>query len=242
VASPDSAARLEGEIELALAVGGRPFEVIAGAPAARYGARITFRPSGDPCQLAAAFGLERHPWGVPSWIGVRVLAAGVRRKAYHKLNRLDDRFALPTNLPDDFYPVMASLDGDATEVYLRARSPRPWDSFAAICTAPLGGSKVSFAPRPRPAAHAFCLSFRWCNELLTAVSLYADYHALPDEQTTRAAWIAGMTESDAYAYEMALIGVRSLGQLRRGASHAMLAWTLEDNGDWHRAVSLRMPD
>ncbi len=227
---------------MALAAGGRPFEVIAGTPNIRYGARITFSPAaGDPRQLAAAFGLERHPWGIPAWIGIRVLQTGARAKAYHKFTRLDDRFALPANFPADFYPVMASLDGDATEVYLRARSPRPWDSFAAVCTAPLGGGEFDFAPRPRSAPHAFCLSLRWCRKRLTAISLYADYHALPDEQSTRSAWIAGMTESDARAYEMALIGVRSLGRLRRGAWHAMLAWTLEDNGDWHRSASLRVP-
>jgi hypothetical protein len=232
---------LQSKIKSALAASGRPFEVIVGAPASRYGARLTFRPVGDPLTLATAFDLGRHPWGPPSWIGIRVTPAGVAHaKPYHRLNKLDGRFILPTSLPGDLYPIMASLDGDAAEVYFRSSSTRSWESFTAAILASLGGGDFRFAPRPRASAHAFGISFRRTGGRLTAATLYAFSPALPDEQSIRRQWIKGMDETDARIYEMALIGVRSVGRLTHGTWHAILAWTLEEGGIWHRAASLRV--
>jgi hypothetical protein len=233
---------LQSKIKFALAASGRPFEVVAGTPASRYGARLTFRPAADPLRLATAFDLERHPWGTPSWIGIRVSPAGVvHAKPYHRLTRLDGRFVLPAGLRGDLYPVMASLDGDAAEVYFRSSSTCSWESFTAAALASFGGGDFRFAPRPRAVARGFGISFRRTRGRLSAATLYAFSRALPDEQAIHRQWIEGMDETDARAYEMALIGVRSVGRLRRGTWHAILAWTLEENGIWHRAVSLRVP-
>jgi hypothetical protein len=136
---------------------------------------------------------------------------------------------------------MASLDGEAAEVYLRSSSTRSWESFMAAALASFGGGDFRFAPRPRAVAHAFGISFRWSHGRLSAATLYACSRALPDEQSIHRQWIEGMDETEERAYEMALIGVRSVGRLRRGTWHAILAWTLEENGIWHRAVSLRVP-
>ena len=105
----------------AFACGATPFEVIAGAPFERYGARVTFEHA-SPGTLAREFGLDGHPWGAPRWVGVRVAPGGeLRVKAYHPVERLDARFELPSEWPGDLHPIMASLDGDAIEIYLRKR-------------------------------------------------------------------------------------------------------------------------
>src|SRR5262249_36962067 len=139
---------LNSEMETALLAGGVPFEVIAGTPAERYGARVTFRPSRDSRRLAAAFGLESHPWGLPSWIGIRVSRSGAAEiKPYHRLHRLDDRFQLPFEFTRDLYPVAASLHGDQTELYLRQQTSSTWESFVDRALAPFGGGEYSFRPR-----------------------------------------------------------------------------------------------
>jgi hypothetical protein len=234
---------LEHQFELATGAGGRPFEVMAGAPFARYGARAAFTaPPAAMWPMAAALGVGHHPWGTPSWVGVRVSPAGlVRIKLYHRIARLNGRFQLPHELPGDLYPVMAALDGDTREIYLRAGTAHSWDSFAAACLAPLGGGAYLFAPHPRPAPHAHCVSLKWDHDALFAITLYADHRALPDDQTTGRQWAANLDPVDSRAYEMALAGARSIGRLHRGAWHAMLAWTLEANGQWHRAASLSVP-
>lgn len=229
-------------IERAAASGAVPFEVIAGTPQARYGARLTFRPRGDPRPLAAAFGFAEHPWGVPAWVGVRVYPDGtVQAKAYHRLRRLDSRFELPPGLPPGFHPVMASLNQGAIELYLRFAPAVAWSAFAAVCTAPLAAPECAFVPHPRPTPYGYCLSLRWCDQQLTAVSLFADERCLPDDATVRDGWSRGMDDPERSAYEMALAGVRSLGARGRGAWHALLGWTFERGGGWHRAASLRVP-
>jgi hypothetical protein len=53
-----------------------------------------------------------------------------------------------------------------------------------------------------------------------------------------------MDEAERSAYEAALAGVRQLGRPGpRGmaARHALLGWTWERGGGWHRAASLRLP-
>ena len=232
---------LQSNMTRALGAGGLPFEVIAGVPAEQYGARVTFRPVGDPARLATAFGLERHPWGVPSWVGVRIASTGAGRvKPYHRLTRIDDRFALPAGLTGDLYPVAASLDGDKTELYLRCRSPMPWQTFVEATLAPLGGGEYPFAPWPCSRSDSFGFSMCWSGTRLQAVSLYAFSGALPDDFSIERQWASGMTEIDRTAYAMAITAVRSLGRLTRGKRHGLLAWTLERGAKWHRAASLRI--
>ena len=71
--------------------------------------------------------------------------------------------------------------------------------------------------------------------------MFADYRALPDDDTIQRLWLQDMCSSEAQAYELALAGVRSLGRRRLGSWHAMLGWTLERDGTWHKAASLRFP-
>jgi hypothetical protein len=244
ISCPAAFEHLDHQFELAAAAGGRPFEVMAGAPFVRYGARAAFTaPSAVLRPLAAALAVDHHPWGTPSWISVRVSPTGlVRRKAYHRHMHLDSRFVLPATMPNDLYPVMAALDGDTTEIYLRAREARPWASFVKACLAPFGsGREYPFAPYPRSAMHAYCVSLKWERGALSAITLYADHRALPDDETTGRQWAAGLDPDDSRAYLMALAGARSIGRLHRGAWHAMLAWTFEASGQWHRAVSIQIP-
>jgi hypothetical protein len=110
--SPQNLSQLDAALERASACGATAFEVIAGAPFARYGARVTFEHS-SPEILARAFGLDTHPWGIPRWIGVRAVPGGeIRVKAYHRVERIDERFVIPQGWPRDLYPIMASLHGD----------------------------------------------------------------------------------------------------------------------------------
>jgi hypothetical protein len=218
-----------------------PFEVIAGTPRQRYGARITFQAAGGGTELATAFGLADHPWGDPDWVGVRVgCGSGPKVKAYHRLTNAS-RFRLPPGLPAPLYPVMAALHEGAVEVYLRFGGCCSWTEFVQRCCGALGETKLSFSPHPRPVENAFCLSLRWQGEQLASVSVFADYRALPDDETIEKRWSEGMTEQDRAAYEIALAGVRSLGRRPFGPWHAMLAWTLESDGSWHRAASLYLP-
>src|ERR1700682_1756281 len=118
-ASPETLSQLGAALKRAFACGATPFEVIAGAPFERYGARVTFEHA-SPGPLAREFGLDGHPWAAPRWVGVRVAPGGeLRVKAYHPVERLDARFELPSEWPGDLHPIMASLDGDAIEIYLR---------------------------------------------------------------------------------------------------------------------------
>ncbi len=238
-ASPRTISQIRAVLERAWAAGARPFEVIAGAPRARYGARITF--DGAVAAMAETYGLGAHPWGVPAWVGVRVRDDGeTRAKAYHK-NFDANAFPLWRELPGELYPVMASLDGDAREIYLRARAELPWSRFAAACLATVGAAPIEFAPRPRPAAHGFCVSLRFSRDTLSAVSLFADWRTLPAEREIERIWAAQLAPEDARAYELALAAVRSAGRLPSGAWHAMLAWSFEAGGEQHRAVSLSVP-
>lgn len=250
----DTLLHLREAMERAFAAGALPFEVISGTPARRYGARITLTLGAQPARVAAAFGLEQHPLGIPTWIGLRVRDGGsVRVKAYHRMgpSQLDEswRQRLPAGLPEGLVPVMAALDGDARELYLRLQPACPWRSFAAVCTDLLGVEHEAFpfAPEPRPEEGAFGVSLRWQQEPLAAVTLYADFRALPDDAGVRESWVPGLDPEDRRAYELALGGVRSLGAAGLRPWHTMLAWTLDVGGDrnhrghWHRAASLRVP-
>jgi hypothetical protein len=229
------------KMEMALRAGGSPFEIIAGAPAVRYGARVTFRPADDPRGLAAAFGFESHPWGVPSWIGVRVSPRDVAEiKAYHRLERLDDRFPLPPGFSDHLYPLAASLHNNKTEIYLRQKTSSTWESFVDHALAPFGGGEYPFELRPSTRPDSFGLSVCWVDARPNAVSLYAFSGALPDDFLIERKWVEGMSNTDRTAYANALVAARSLGRMRRGKRHGLLAWTYDLGAGWHRAASLKI--
>jgi hypothetical protein len=254
LSSPPSAPVFGEAVRAAVAAGGLPFEAIAGTPASRYGARLSFRPAHDRRALAEAFGLEAHPWGLPDWIGVRVRSEGtVSTKAYHRLVHLGPdvcvsgrfRFAghdlpLPEALPPGLRPIMASQDAEDVELYLRLADARSWTSFVGRCTEAFGGLTYPFSPTPRPVEEAFCVSLRWLGGNLSAVTMYADERALPPDTDIPEAWTTGMDERERAAYEAALVGVRSLGSSRGRGWHAMLGWTVEEDDTWHRAASLRV--
>ena len=120
-----------------------PFEVIAGTPRERYGARMTFRATGPNAELAAAFGLQNHPWGDPDWVGFRFGRGGARKvKAYHRLKDVS-RFRLPSGLPAPLYPVMAALHEDFTEVYSALWRPQFVDRVRSAMLRNSGGSKTN---------------------------------------------------------------------------------------------------
>jgi hypothetical protein len=89
-------------------------------------------------------------------------------------------------------------------------------------------------------AGAFGLSVSWIGARPNAVSLYAFSDSLPDDFSTERQWTAGMNEIDRTAYTMALTAARSLGRLKRGKRHGLLAWTFELDAGWHRAASLNV--
>lgn len=243
---PGDPAAFAARLAATLAAGGVPFEVIAGAPAASFGARITLQPAGDPRALAAAAGLADprapHPWGPPDWVGLRMAADGaVAAKPYHRVAVLDDRFHLPAGAPSGLVPVMAAQQGDQVELYLRRRPATGWPAFAAACARLIGADRPEAEPLPRPAELGFCVSFAWRAGELTAVTLYADSRCLGDDESVGRAWSRGLEELDRESYRRALAAVRSLGRLRGRAWHSMLAWKLGADGTRGRAVSLRVP-
>ena len=252
-ASPPMEGLLHAALSRAQSLGAIPFEAIAGTPIGRYGPRVTFLPGPAPRALAEAFGLGAHPYGVPAWIGLRIRPDGaLHAKAYHRFCSelqgpgVDGKWPLPDHLPAGLLPVVAARDGDASELYLRLRTTCPWGDFATACTTPLLGPgatrpRIAFSPEPQPHSGAFCVSLRWQGERLAAITLYADQRALPDDEArVRAEWSRDMTAFELSAYELALAGVRASGP-RRGAWHAMLAWTVDAAGTWQRAASLRVP-
>jgi hypothetical protein len=230
-------------MERAFQFGAVPFEVIAGSPFSRYGARVTFQHR-SPAALAEAFGFEEHPWGAPSWVGVRVMSDGrVLKKAYHRLQANDGRYSLPAEWPRDLDPIMVSLDGEAVEVYLRKRNACGFEAFAEKCLAVLGPDCMPPRAAPHPAPHdsAFCVSLRRENGRVRALTLYADWRSLPRDSEIERLWGHGLDDEELAPYRLAVAGVRSLGFLPLGNWHAMLSWTVESNGEHHRAVSLTVP-
>ena len=239
-------------LQQACALGATPFEVIAGTPVARYGPRVTLTAGPSPTALAAHCGLHDHPYGAASWIGLRIHQDGhLHVKAYHKFSPTlrgpgpDGSWPLPASLPAGLVPVMAAQDGDAYELYLRLKDRCSWADFSKACLALLPTEAdalpgIPFSPWPQPAAGAFCVSLRWQQQNLSAITLYADHRALPEDAQVRAQWSCDMSEHERHAYEMALHAVRASGP-RRAPWHAMLAWSVDVKGTWHRAASLRVP-
>jgi hypothetical protein len=222
-------------------LGAVPFEVIAGTPTARYGGRVTFRLPAAKAAFLAAFGLDCHPWGEPNWVGLRdASGAGVAAKAYHAISGVES-LPFEPRFAEHLYPVMASLYQCGREDYLRFKGACDWGEFARACFAPLGGASIAFAPVPSSKDSAFCVSVRVRDGILEAITVLADFRALPDDDTIRHLWAQDMSEAEAGAYELALAAVRSCGRRRLGGWHEMLSWTVERDGTWHKAASLRFP-
>lgn len=239
-------------LQQACALGATPFEVIAGTPIDRYGPRVTLIPGSSPTAVAALFGLQDHPFGIPSWIGLRIRGDGqLHAKAYHTFAPSldgpgpDGSWPIPSSLPTGLVPVLAARDGDACELYLRLKDRCSWLRFVRACLSPLNiesaaRSDIPFSPLPQPAEGAFCVSLRWQQRGLSAITLYADQRALPDDAQVRTQWSLDMTAEEQQAYTMALNAVRASGP-RRAPWHAMLAWSIDAKGQWQRAASLRVP-
>jgi len=234
---------LETALKKAGILGAYPFEVIAGTPRARYGARITLRLPADKSQFLIAFGLDRHPWGPPEWVGFRIKGQGqLVLKAYHHVVQVGP-LSFHEKLVSQLYPVMAALHDGATETYLRYSGCCPWEEFVSMALAGWRGEipACDFQPHPRPVSNSFCVSERSQGGKLQSVSLFADYRALPDDDTIRNLWARDMPPAEREIYELTLAAVRSCGDRRLGTWHAMLSWTLERDGGWHKAASLLFP-
>ncbi len=248
-AQPATVACLVQEIARVRAAGARPFEVIAGAPHHRYGARITFETSeANRERAAAASGLPAHPWGAPDWIGLRVSPAGdVVWKAYHRFDRVASLVAVPPQLPPTLVPVMAARHGGTEELYFRRGEAGAWLPFVDdVCRAMrmdltrFEPGVPAFRPLPRERANSFCVSVKFDHDHATAISLFADDRALPHDRTIAAEWAASLAAGDRLAYEAALAGVRALGPPPPRGWHAMLAWTVDARHGWSQAASLRI--
>jgi hypothetical protein len=236
-------ARARHALARALATGAIPFEVVVGAPWRRLGVRLTLEAGDSPHECASALGLDGHPWGTPDLVGLRIAADGrLDIKPYHRLEALDARFRLPPDLPDALRPVMASEHRGVRELYLRLPIERPWGWFATEMLKPIGQVPSAYAPRPRPAASGFGVSFTWTGADVTAVTLYASSLCLRDDETVREAWVGGMAPEDRRAYELAMAGVLAMGPPGRRGWHSMLWWSVTPSGECWRAASLRLPE
>ena len=234
---------LQKAIEKACALGGVPLEVIVGTPKDRYGARITLRLPFDKSEFVRAFGLDGHPWGLPEWVGLRTQGDGrLVIKAYHKEGPVDP-LPFQEKLSGRLDLVMAALHGDSTEAYWRFRGACPWQEFVEICLEGFGAAKLDYDFQPTPASvpDSFGVSEKREGGKVRAIALFAHYRALPDDATVSRLWTRDIPEQDREAYELALAAVRSTGQRQLGTWHAMLTWTLECSGEWHKSASLLFP-
>jgi hypothetical protein len=228
-------------IEKTCSLGATPFEVIAGTPHRMYGARITFVVPPENGKILAEWGLSNHPWGAPQWIGLRSNEKGhLRAKGYYKLAKLD-RLPFARDFAKNFSPVMSSVQDDVIETYARFHGSSEWIPFVRACTQPLSKHLPDFQPLPRSVGESFCVSVKSRCDSIQAISVFADYRALPEDDTIRHLWSRDMSCEEQESYELTLAGVRSCGRRRLGSWHAMLGWTLESSGVWHKAASLRFP-
>ena len=242
-AHDEAVAILETALKKAGILGAHPFEVIAGTPRARYGARITLRLPADKSNFLSAFGLDRHPWGPPEWVGFRIKAVDqLVIKAYHRVVQKGS-LSFHEKLAPELYPVMAALHDGGTETYLRYGGCCPWEEFVSMALSgwPEDVRLCDFQPHPRAVPDAFCVSERMQGGELQSISLFADYHALPDDETIQDLWTHDMSPHEREIYELTLAAVRSCGERHLGTWHGMLSWTLERGGIWHKAASLLFP-
>jgi hypothetical protein len=227
-----------------LDLGAVPFEIVAGSPSQAFGPRLTLTIREKNDQFLEALGLKQHAWGCPDWLGLRSTPErGVETKLYHRATaeRMTAPVALPARLAVSASPVMAALWDGAHEVYWRIQDDLSWPQFAGLALAPLGCSSVEAAPRPRPVAGAFCVSYEFRQGVLATVTLYASDRALPAENDLPALWASELPADDARQYQMALDAARSLGPRPLRGFHAMLGWKFTRDGLAGRAVSLRIP-
>ncbi len=238
---PDHTQLLATGLEKTCSLGATPFEVIAGTPQGVYGPRITFVLPRDHAKVLAGSGLSAHPWGPPQWIGLRIDSEGrLIAKAYHKLAKVDG-LPFAASFIEKLSPVMASLHDGGIETYFRLRGSSEWIPFVRACTEPLSAHLPVFQPLPRSTTQSFCVSIKSRCDEIQAVSVFADYRSLPDDDTIRHLWSRDMSPEEQESYELILAGVRSCGPRRLGSWHAMLGWTFESSGALHKAASLRFP-
>jgi hypothetical protein len=242
--SGDHTPIFEDAIAKAWTMGARPFEVIAGTPHCDYGPRITFSLPSEKNVFSDIFGVPDHPWGQPQWMGLRMDGSGkVIAKLYHRLKVLP-LLPVPNSVARDLYPVMASRLGKATEIYARFSGLCEWQEFVTSCISGLGfGGKFAadYSPWPKARRHSFGASFRFSDDCLISVTVFADQLALPDDETIRAAWVRDMSALEIDRYELTYAVVRSLGRRRLGGWHAALGWSVDAEGRRNRAASLRSP-
>lgn len=220
-----------------------------GAPLRDYGPRLTLNAGPDPSAQARRLGFADHPWGPPTWYGLRVAPSPgdrwdgeIRVKPYHRMSTLPAGVQLPAGMPSDLGVDLAARDGDRTEVYFRRTVLAPWLPFAETALALVGATAPDFPLSPRAVVGAHCLSLSWTGRELTAVTVYAQDRCLPDDRTIAAAWVRGLADADRRTYEAALGGVRSLGRPGAKSFHGLLSWSAAADGSSSRAVSLRVHD
>jgi hypothetical protein len=235
--------QLRREMERAIDASARPFEVIVGSPHARFGARVTFRlPEAASDRIAHELGLEPHPWGPASWLGLRISHQGdVEWKSYHRARAVPRDLTPPRAAPAPLVPVMAALHRDKYEVYYRLAERMRWVDFAA------SAMRLASADPPRtdipisPAVDAFCLSLSWVGKDLGSLTVFADDRTLPAEPEASQLWRDELPDDDdRVIYDAAVAGVRSLGPRAARGWHAMFAWTCSCDRQVSRAVSLRV--
>jgi hypothetical protein len=191
----------------------------------------------------AELGVGRHLWGSPSWLGLRVNESGFFIKPYHQWNALprDVRRRLAARMPARINPLMAASSGDMLEVYGRACQEDSWRAFATRMLAPFDGPMPTTLPVPHPLADGYGVSLRWTNNDLTSISVFANDRTWLHDGDVSRVWTQGMDPTDRCHYESSLAGLQSIGEMPRHGWHALLSWTVERDGQQHRAASLRVP-
>ena len=139
------------------------FEAIVGTPWTRYGPRVTFAPpAGRDAEVARELGFADHPWGPPTWYGLRFRDGGssgrLGLKPYHRTARLPAGLRLPAGMPDGLVVDVSALSGNAVEVYFRRVVHGRWADFAVAAAALVDAGPPSFAPAPRDVRGAHCVS------------------------------------------------------------------------------------
>jgi hypothetical protein len=236
----------EAALEKACTLGAYPFDVVAGTPLARYGARITFSLPDEKSKFLAAFGLDHHPWGPPQFVGLRTNDEGqLVIKAYHQVVQPPVLpFHVHERLGGQLDPYLAALYQGATENYFMYTGVCQWREFASMCLAGMsaGAPSVDFQPYPRLSGPgSFGASFLSKEGEVHAITLHASYLSLPDDETIVRLWTRDMPDGEREAYELTMAAVRSCGARRFGAWHSLLAWTFERDGTWHRAACFHFP-
>jgi len=92
------------------------------------------------------------------------------------------------------------------------------------------------------APHALGVSLRHDAGEVSAITVYANWTALPRDEECERLWTASLREGDErLAYQLALAGAKSLGFRPSIQWHAMAGWTVRLDGSTGRAMSLCVP-